>query len=84
MNKKNTCNRFLKIANKRLLFIRLGYGKNIESIKSKEKVAFANSFDALQIHTLEKFINPFINIQLFFPKDLPTSITHSTTSYENH
>ncbi|CAO3633950.1 unnamed protein product [Cunninghamella echinulata] len=61
-------------------FVLLGYGKNIESIKSKEKVAFANSFDALQIHTFEKFVNPFINVQLFFQKifqpHLPTPQYH--------
>ncbi|CAO3648404.1 unnamed protein product [Cunninghamella blakesleeana] len=56
-------------------FVLLGYGINIGSIKSKEKVPFAHSFDELQLHTLEKFVNPFVGInqlmkRIFQPNEL--------------
>ncbi|KAL0080217.1 cytochrome P450 CYP5203 [Phycomyces blakesleeanus] len=41
-------------------FVYLGFGIQLNSLKTKEEVDFAASFDACQLYSLEKFMNPMI------------------------
>lgn len=57
---------------------RLGFGVDIKGLENEGKVPFAESFDALQRNSFEKFINPFINVKLamdriFKPNELTPS-----------
>jgi fatty acid omega-hydroxylase len=54
---------FLTVSN-----CRLGFGVNIKALSHTEKVPFAASFDELQRHSFEKFIDPFVNVKRHLKK----------------
>jgi fatty acid omega-hydroxylase len=41
----------------------LGFGINVKSITHTDKVPFASSFDALQQHAFDKFVDPFVGMR---------------------
>ncbi|KAI9010412.1 cytochrome P450 [Phycomyces nitens] len=42
-------------------FVHLGFGVQLDSLRTKEEVTFAASFDACQHYSFEKFANPFVD-----------------------
>ncbi|KAI9255264.1 cytochrome P450 [Phascolomyces articulosus] len=44
-------------------FVYLGFGKQLNSLMSKEKVPFAESFDICQHACFERFVDPFTNLR---------------------
>lgn len=55
-------------------FVLLGFGVDIKALSHTDKVPFAASFDELQLHSFQKFIDPFVNIksvlkQIFRPSE---------------
>ncbi|KAI7902864.1 cytochrome P450 [Cokeromyces recurvatus] len=47
-------------------FILLGFGVELDALKSKDKVPFAASFDACQLDSFQRFVNPFWKLTAAF------------------
>ncbi|KAG2223721.1 hypothetical protein INT45_003445 [Circinella minor] len=47
-------------------FVYLGFGKQLDSLRSKKKVPFAESFDICQHASFERFVDPFTDLRESF------------------